>query len=423
MPPNQESLHEYAPALLEPLHSLPEPAPVVLITGFFGIGDFYWGQLSEMLTTALKPQCGPASSQHDRVCEIFYQLVGGTVDYGEEHSRKHGHARYGRAYPEPLHPNWSEAHPVHLIGHSMGGCTARALQQYLEEKRFPGYSTSARWIRSITTVASPHNGATTTYILGEHEEGDGEVWPLSFGWCLTKLAHVYEWLDIATFRDFFDLHLDHWGLSRHQDQPKDKSSLSKLWNDLKKSKIFEGNTDNGPYDMTCKAMSDWNDRIKIYPDTYYLSIAGTASSQWLPGYKYHVPNWAAHPVLYGMGLLMGRKTFAKENLVAEGFKSEDHWENDGVVSFKSQMHPRACGEIECEHTKGEIPSTLGKPGVWQVVEMEMNHIGIVPFPRCLKKQRNFFADLINRLHRIDMAEHKRRHPLAYSMTATSIGDS
>ena len=37
-------------------------------------------------------------SIHDRVCEVFYELVGGRVDYGEEHSRFHGHDRYGRHF-------------------------------------------------------------------------------------------------------------------------------------------------------------------------------------------------------------------------------------------------------------------------------------------------------------------------------------
>ena len=75
-------------------------------------------------------------SLHDRACEIFYQLVGGTVDYGEEHSREHGHARFGRTYAKGLHPDWSVANPVHLVGHSYGGPTARALRHLLANDFF-----------------------------------------------------------------------------------------------------------------------------------------------------------------------------------------------------------------------------------------------------------------------------------------------
>lgn len=28
---------------------------------------------------------------HDRACELYYTIKGGTVDYGEEHSKQFGH--------------------------------------------------------------------------------------------------------------------------------------------------------------------------------------------------------------------------------------------------------------------------------------------------------------------------------------------
>jgi len=36
---------------------------------------------------------GGVSSDHDRACEVFYQLVGGRVDYGEEHAKGTGTAQ------------------------------------------------------------------------------------------------------------------------------------------------------------------------------------------------------------------------------------------------------------------------------------------------------------------------------------------
>ena len=62
---------------------------------------------------------GPANSVHDRACELFYSLKGGTVDYGEQHSRESGHNRFGRNYSVGLYPSWSVDHPLHLLGHSM----------------------------------------------------------------------------------------------------------------------------------------------------------------------------------------------------------------------------------------------------------------------------------------------------------------
>ena len=77
---------------------------------------------------------------------------GGRVDYGEEHSRFHGHDRYGELYPVGLLSDWDEAHPIVIIAHSLGGNTAWVLQNYLELQRFPGQETSSRWISGNASV-------------------------------------------------------------------------------------------------------------------------------------------------------------------------------------------------------------------------------------------------------------------------------
>jgi hypothetical protein len=66
----------------------------------------------------------PVGSLHDRVCEIFYELVGGRVFYGTEHSKFHGHDEYGREEKNPKHPNWNEMNPIYLVGHSYGEISA-----------------------------------------------------------------------------------------------------------------------------------------------------------------------------------------------------------------------------------------------------------------------------------------------------------
>jgi hypothetical protein len=62
----------------------------------------------------------PVGSLHDRVCQIFYELKGGKVNFGEEHSRYHGHAQYGRDYKEGKYQKWSSSKPIYVIGHSLG---------------------------------------------------------------------------------------------------------------------------------------------------------------------------------------------------------------------------------------------------------------------------------------------------------------
>jgi len=78
--------------------------PFVLVHGLAGWGTgtswfpSYWGGAEAMDRKIFVPALGPLSSHHHRACELFAQLKGGTVDYGEAISRRLGHDRYGRTY-------------------------------------------------------------------------------------------------------------------------------------------------------------------------------------------------------------------------------------------------------------------------------------------------------------------------------------
>jgi triacylglycerol esterase/lipase EstA (alpha/beta hydrolase family) len=107
------------------------------------------------------------SSLHDRVMQLFYELKGGLVHYGEEHSSFHGHSPTGVFYDQAKYGQWDECHPIHVVGHSFGGPTARVLHHYLSlGNMFEGYSTNSSWITSVTAVNSPLNGALRVYCYG-----------------------------------------------------------------------------------------------------------------------------------------------------------------------------------------------------------------------------------------------------------------
>ena len=155
--------------------------PVVLVPGFLG-ADSHWNVArlraryrgACFLTTAP----GPLSSHHDRACEVFYSLKGGVVDYGAEHARRCGHARFGRDEGAGSYPEWDEAHPIDVVGHSVGGVTVRVLQQLLADGAFPAHKTSSGWIRSLTTLSSPHNGDPLVYALGARQQSLPPLPPL-----------------------------------------------------------------------------------------------------------------------------------------------------------------------------------------------------------------------------------------------------
>ena len=65
-------------------------------------------------------QISSFASLHDRAVQIYYQLKGGRVDYGQNHSDFHKHSRYGRVSDKGLYEEWNEDNPIIIIGHSLG---------------------------------------------------------------------------------------------------------------------------------------------------------------------------------------------------------------------------------------------------------------------------------------------------------------
>lgn len=117
-----------------------EEIVVVFINGFLTPKDWvsYPKHLAPPHIRMINAFPSPTGSLHDRVCQIFYELMGGRVDYGEEHAAFHGHARFGKHYEKGLFPTWGKDRPIVVVGHSFGGITAWTLQNYLAAHRFPG---------------------------------------------------------------------------------------------------------------------------------------------------------------------------------------------------------------------------------------------------------------------------------------------
>jgi triacylglycerol lipase len=174
--------------------------PVILVHGFLGFGpdEFqhsgfnYWGGYGDIARhmqvyrgprNVFAAAVGPISPNWDRAADLYAQIKGGCVDYGAAHVRRHGApgqvqkppgkcwaadpADNPQGYPLALYPAWDAAHPIHLIGHSQGGTTIRALIELLEHgspedegggELFRGGKVG--WVRSATTISAPHNGTT-----------------------------------------------------------------------------------------------------------------------------------------------------------------------------------------------------------------------------------------------------------------------
>ena len=110
----------------------------------------------------------PVGSLHDRACDIFYELKGGITDYGEEHSKKHGHSvDSDTCTRNRCSKSGVRERPIHIVGHSFGGQTARMLLHLLSSGFFlESHGADASWIKSVTTISSPLNGSMAVYALG-----------------------------------------------------------------------------------------------------------------------------------------------------------------------------------------------------------------------------------------------------------------
>ena len=254
-----------------------EAPPIVCIPGFLALGDPWDVEALRCRFPQQRFICvtpGPISSHHDRAVDIFYALKGGRADYGEAHSRAYDHARFGRTHVA-AYPKWDARHPVHLLGHSIGGMTARMLQRLLADGAFDGHVTSADWVISVTALSSPLNGDWVPHALGAQaceppSPIATRIRPGSTGWMLTLLIHLLGFADLAWVRKRVDLGLDHWRLSRHHGWAALRTLLlAVLW----RSSLGQ-NCDNAAHDVCYHNTAALNQRLEAFPTTFYFSFVG-----------------------------------------------------------------------------------------------------------------------------------------------------
>jgi len=313
--------------------------PVILIHGYIGWGQEemggynYWGGFNN-LEKELRDQgyevysvsVGPVSSNWERAIEAYYQIKGGQIDYGEAHSDLYGVTRkpVGKVY-EGLYPQWDKDHPVHLIGHSMGGQTARMLLYQLkesfyiddeaivkEESNLLG-SNSVNWIASITSIATPHNGTTLTEIVNR------------------TIPFIQNFIGIAAAvgTDFYNFDLQHWGFDRGKDE-----TWTSYFQRMREHPAW--NTKNiCAWDLSLEGARQLNTLLIADPEVYYFSfICSTTKPD--DDKKTYIPVSGTSIVLRSRARLLG----FTEAYWADGTKTDSTWfNNDGVVNTVSQFGP------------------------------------------------------------------------------------
>ena len=311
--------------------------PIVLIHGFMGwgqdeMGEYsYWGgkknYIEELINEGHKiiaVSVGPISSNWDRAVEVFYQLKGGQVDYGFAHSEKNKIIQkpIGKKYLG-LYPEWDQEHPVHIIGHSMGGQTARMLNFLLsqeiyknsinkEESIFLGES-HVGWIKSITTISTPHDGTTLEHII------------------TSTIPYVQYFAGIAGLfgNNYFHFDLEQFGLKREKNESWLSFVLRLSKNTITKTKNFSS------YDLSLDGAKGFNGYCQASPNIYYFSFV-TSTTKIDEKTSLQIPFEDTPLLNKARAKLIG----SRSGYWIDGTQTDSLWyENDGVVNSISMFGP------------------------------------------------------------------------------------
>ncbi|MBT3502140.1 MAG: lipase [Candidatus Marinimicrobia bacterium] len=313
--------------------------PIVLVHGFMGWGTEemggykYWGGSEDYAQflrdeghTVFTVSIGPVSSNWERAIEVYSQLKGGQVDYGKAHSNQFSLIQKpeGKIYTA-LYPEWDENHPVHLIGHSMGGQTARMLQYLLTHEIMEDDNNGIaeessllsglhqNWIRSITSISTPHDGTTLADIVTR---------TMPFVQYFVGLAGV-----VGT--RFYEFDLEQWGFSREEEES---------WTGYVKRMRTHNAWDSknmSSWELSIEGAKELNAFLQVDPDVYYFSISTTTTIK-KDESQYHIP-------INGTSLLTRTRSKIIGSRVGywnDGSATDSTWyENDGIVNTRSMRGP------------------------------------------------------------------------------------
>lgn len=316
----------------------------IFVHGLSGWGSYdaayrwipYWGMRCGDLIAFLREkgfECyaasvAPTGSAWDRACELYAQLAGTRVDYGEVHSQTFHHERYGRDFSGcPLIPAWNDGTKLVLLGHSFGGTTVRLFSELLahgdtkEQHAVPARELSpffaggrAGCIHSLVTLASPMNG-TTAYNLFEDPSFD----PAG--------VHV----------------------------PRRSRMLARMMA-IGTSPKRDGRDeqDYADHDMHLDRAGELNRRMAVLPDIYYFSVPCSLTEKAQDGtYR---PKRGMEPLF----VLRANQIGAYIGRTAGGITVDESWrENDGLVNTSSARFPTGAPfqQLNRDHIQ---------PGIWNV---------------------------------------------------------
>lgn len=373
-----------------------EKYPFIFVHGLMGWGEGqivndvmpYWGTTCGDMMDYLENEgyevhaatVGGANSAWDRACELYAQLTGTRVDYGEAHAAEHGHSRFGRTYDEPICSSFGET-KINLVGHSFGGATVRLFASILEygaaeEVAASGNGVSdffkggkGEYIHSITTLSAPHNGS----LAADRDN----VWICDM---LFKTCY-YGWgiLDNTPLRPFWDMQLEQFGLTDYPDDGFEGEFNQEIIDKILASE------DTAYYDLTLKGAAELNEKTKMLDNVYYFSYSTECVFEGPITGRYY-PEITMNP-LFVLTTSPDICTYDRDELF--GIPVDESWRlNDGVVSTKSAMYPE--GEPHKDFDGKNI-----EKGIWNVMPVmeSTDHTDFMGMFYSPFKIRKFYSEM------------------------------
>jgi triacylglycerol lipase len=372
--------------------------PIILVHGFLGFGREelfgfkYWGGLEDLEADlraggyqAHTAAVGPVSSVWDRACELYACIKGGRVDYGETHSSLYGHERYGRTYPG-LYPEWGETDPrtgrvrkAHIVGHSLGGLTGRALIQLLEQgSPVPGqgdhplFQGGNSWVCSLTTISSPHDGTTFAY---------------RYDWDQSLIKPAFTFLISLSSSSpelYYDFKLDQWGLSRAPGE-----SFYDYRERVVSSDIWDRTVDTAYWDGSPEGALELNGWVEAQAPVYYFSWATEATYR-DPLSGTQVPEIGVPAALVSISRFIG--SYIPEN--GENGPAlpidDSWWQNDGIVNTNSMDGPSLGSTDPVQRLDGK--PVAGRWNYMGVLE-SVDHLDIIGIPAATGELKGWYLSL------------------------------
>lgn len=392
--------------------------PSVFIHGYSGWGQYdekyerlpYWGltqtedvrkMFSRWDQDVYMPSVGPQSSAWDRACEVYAELTGTRVDYGEAHSKKCGHERFGRDYSgNALIPDftWDNEHPVNLVGHSFGGTTARVLLDLLadgspEEVALTGDDTSPLFtggktdmVFSLSIIASPSNGADFLYVQSEQDDSTGN----------------------SGQSGGYDAYLDQFGIVS------DENTTEQSINEAMEKTGFYEHYDSAVNDMLVDRACAMNSEIEMQPGVYYYCYYGCRTYRDKSGASVSSENMC--PSLKDRALAIGSFSGKTPGRYSVGYGKEketlnvpkqdlnEEWQpNDGLVNVVSAYcpyHIDASGDRVYDAHVEYSGTDAVQPGIWNILpEFDQDHLGFIGgiYSEDVRDVRQIYSDMHERM--------------------------